>query len=179
VSGFQSRHCRNQILPVEYGNQFLNRFVGIVRSRLKVFLNRKIARLTDAMIDSDAPVSQFTSKIAELDAEKQKIEIQLQDSSKPTTTVALHPAAQERYLAAVQELAQTIRIEGAVGKISEAVRELIDSVIVEKTMPGEPIRLKVNGRPAALIGQPMFPESSLSGAKLVAREGLEPPTPGL
>jgi site-specific DNA recombinase len=142
-------------------------------------LNRKISRLTEAMIDSDAPVSQFTSKIAQLDAEKQRIEIQLQDLSKPATTVALHPAAQQRYLAAVNELAQTIRDEGMAPRISEALRELIDSVIVEKTIPGDPIRLKVNGRLAALINQPMFPEGSVSGVKLVAGEGLEPPTPGL
>ena len=63
--------------------------------------------------------------------------------------------------------------------IVDAVRELIVSVVVEKTLPGESIRLKVNGRLAALIGQPAFPESSLSGVKLVAGEGLEPPTPGL
>jgi hypothetical protein len=49
----------------------------------------------------------------------------------------------------------------------------------EKTQPGDSIHLKVNGRLSALIQQPMFPESSMSGVKLVAREGLEPPTPGL
>jgi hypothetical protein len=47
--------------------------------------------------------------------------------------------------------------------MAEAVRDLIESVVVERTKQGEPIRLKVNGRLAALIGEPLFPESSLSG----------------
>jgi site-specific DNA recombinase len=142
-------------------------------------VDRQIGRLTDAMIASNAPVTQFTSKISELNAEKQRIESQLQDLLKPTTTVSLHPAAQERYLSVVENLAAEIRGGGPQAGMGEAVRDLIESVVVERTKPGELIRLKVNGRLAALIGEALFPESSLSGVKLVAGEGLEPPTPGL
>lgn len=71
-------------------------------------------------------------------------------------------------------LARTIRDAGPQSEMIGAVRELIDSVVVERTQPGEPIRVRVNGRLAALIGAPVFPESSLSGVKL-----LEPPTPEL
>jgi site-specific DNA recombinase len=142
-------------------------------------INRKIERLTDAMIDSDAPVSQFTRRISKLNEEKEQFEGRLQDLSTPSTTVSLHPAAQERYLAVVENLAGAIKEMSQWVEMVEAVRELIESVVVERTKPGEPLRLKVNGRLAALIGRPMFPESSLSGAKVVAGEGLEPPTPGL
>jgi site-specific DNA recombinase len=142
-------------------------------------INRKIERLTDAMIDSDAPVSQFTRRISKLNEEKERFEGRLQDLSTPSTTVSLHPAAQERYLAVVENLAGAIKEMSQWVEMVEAVRELIESVVVERTKPGEPLRLKVNGRLAALIGRPMFPESSLSGAKVVAGEGLEPPTPGL
>ena len=126
-------------------------------------IDRQISRLTDAMIASDAPVTQFTSKISELNTEKQRVESQLQDLLKPTTTVSLHPAAQERYLSVVENLAAEIRGGGPQAGMAEAVRDLIESVVVERTKPGEPIRLKVNGRLAALIGEPLFPESSLSG----------------
>jgi site-specific DNA recombinase len=142
-------------------------------------INRKIERLTDAMIDSDAPVSQFTRRISKLNEEKERFEGRLQDLSTPSTTVSLHPAAQERYLAVVENLAGAMKEMSQSVEMVEAVRELIESVVVERTKPGEPLRLKVNGRLAALIGRPMFPESSLSGAKVVAGEGLEPPTPGL
>jgi site-specific DNA recombinase len=142
-------------------------------------INRKIVRLTEAMINSDAPVSQFTDKISELNIAKEQIEDRIQGLSIPSTTISLHPAAQERYLSLVENLAKAIRDGGPENEMAMAVRELIDTVVVEKTRPGEPIHLKVNGRLSALIQQPMFPESSLSGVKLVAREGLEPPTPGL
>jgi phage host-nuclease inhibitor protein Gam len=135
-------------------------------------INRKIGRLTDAMIESDAPVSQFTGKITELGREKQRLESTLQDLSAPSTTISLHPAAQERYLSLVENLAAEIRSGGSQAGMAEAVRDLIESVVVERTESGEPIRLKVNGRLAALLGEPLFPESSLSGVKLVAREGL-------
>ena len=56
--------------------------------------------------------------------------------------------------------------------MATGVRELIESVVVIRTEPDEPVRLKVNGRLAALIGAPAFPDGSLSGVKTVAGEGL-------
>jgi hypothetical protein len=79
----------------------------------------------------------------------------------------------------VENLATAIRDNGSDSEMARAVRELIKDVIVERTEPGKPVRVKANGRLAALIVEPVSPESSLSGVKLVAREGLEPPTPGL
>jgi len=80
----------------------------------------------------------------------------LKDLTVPNKTVALHPAAQEHYLNVVNNLASATRDLSPVDEIVDAIRELIESVIVEKTLPGEPIKLKVNGRLAALIGQPAF-----------------------
>jgi site-specific DNA recombinase len=64
-------------------------------------------------------------------------------------------------------------------EIESAIRELIESIVVHRTLPQDPIRLTVNGRLAALIGEPVFPQGSMSWVKMVAGEGLEPPTPGL
>jgi site-specific DNA recombinase len=142
-------------------------------------LNRKIARLTEAMLESETPVTGFTAKLFELEDERRVTEAKLEELVAPQKAVALHPAARERYLQVVDDLAAAINVGKPAEEIVDAVRELIDSVVVEKTLPGEPIQLKVNGRLAALIGGPMFPESSVSGVKVVAGEGLEPPTPGL
>lgn len=46
------------------------------------------------------------------------------------------------------------------------LRALIESVVVERTEPGEPIKLRVNGKLAVLVEQPLFAESSLSGVIL-------------
>jgi hypothetical protein len=122
------------------------------------------------MIDSDAPVSQFTDKISELNIAKEQVETRIDDLSTPNMTVSLHPAVQERYLSLVEGLAKSIQDRGPENEMAVAVRELIETVVVEKTQPGDPIHLRVNGRLSALIQQPMFPEGSLSGVKVVARE---------
>jgi site-specific DNA recombinase len=137
-------------------------------------ISRKSQRLTDAMLDSDEPVSSFTGKIAELERERSEIERQLASLAEPVQVVALHPAAQEHYLAVVNDLAKAINSRGSDNEMAEALRELIESVVVHKTEPGEPIRVKVNGRLAALIGAPAFPEGSMSGVKVVAGRDSNP-----
>ena len=62
-------------------------------------------------------------------------------------------------MSVVENLAAEIRGGKPKVGIEEAVRDLIESVVVERTKPGEPIRLKVNGRLAALVVEPLFPES--------------------
>ena len=126
------------------------------------------------MINSDAPVSQFTLKIAELEREKLALQSRLDDLSKPVQTIALHPALQERYLALVNDLTTALQEGEPANEIADLVRDLIESVVVERTLSGEPIKLRVNGRLAALIGEPVFPESSLSGVEMVAREDSNP-----
>ena len=140
-----------------------------LESRLGEVL-QKAQRLTDAMLDSDEPVSAFTARIAELERGRAEIEKQLASLAEPVQVVALHPAAQDHYLAVVNDLAKAINSRAPGSEMAEALRELVESVVVHKTEPGEPIRVKVNGRLAALTGTPMFPESSLSGVKLVAGE---------
>jgi hypothetical protein len=63
--------------------------------------------------------------------------------------------------------------------MANSIRELVESVTVTKTQPGEPLKIEVQGKLAALLEAPLFPTGSLSGVKMVAGEGLEPPTPGL
>ena len=142
-------------------------------------VTRKAARLTEAMLESDQPVAAFTGKIAALDREKSEIETALAKLAAPLTVVALHPAAQAHYLKVVEDLAAAVRERDGASRMASAIRELIESVVVQRTEPGQPVRLTVNGRLAALVGAPLFPQGSLSGVKMVAGEGLEPPTPGL
>jgi site-specific DNA recombinase len=139
-------------------------------------VTRKAARLTEAMLESDAPVGGFTSRLAEIDREKIEIETALAKLNTPVKVVALHPAAQAHYLKVVDELAMAIRHRADASAISSPIRDLIESVTVHRTEAGEPIRLRVNGRLAALLGAPAFPDGSLSGVKMVAgaRYGTNP-----
>ncbi len=140
---------------------------------------RTMERLTDAMIRSNDPVTMFTGKIGALERERLDIERQLEALSKPVRVVAVHPAAQQRYLAVVEDLARAMRDRADPSEMVSAVRELIESVTVHRTAPGAPIQLTVNGRLAALLGAPVFPDRSIVGVNVVAGEGFEPPTPGL
>lgn len=132
-------------------------------------VTRKLGRLTDAMLDSDAPVANFTGRIAALEKQRTEIETELASLSAPVKVVALHPAASAHYLKVVNDLAAAISARDGTSIMAASIRELIESVTVHRTEPGEPVRLKVNGRLAALIGAPVFPEGSLSGVKMVAR----------
>lgn len=133
-------------------------------------VTRQASRLTDAMLESDAPVAQFTGKIAALEREKNEIEAKLASLAEPVKVVALHPSAVAHYLKVVDDLASEIHARG--------IRELVESVVVQRTERGEPVRLTVNGRLAALIGAPAFPQGSMSGVKVVAgaRYGVDPYT---
>jgi hypothetical protein len=139
-------------------------------------VTRKLVRLTEAMLESDTPVASFTGKMTALEREKTEIETALAGFAAPVRVVALHPAAQEHYLNVVNDLAAAIKERSGKTEMATSIRELIESVVVHRTAPGEPIRLTVNGRLAALIGQPVFPQGSLSGVKMVAgaRYGVEP-----
>jgi site-specific DNA recombinase len=139
-------------------------------------VTRKLQRLTEAMLETETPVASFTGKIAALEREKTEVETELAGLAAPIHVVALHPAAQEHYLNVINDLAAAIKHRSANTEMAASIRELIESVVVHRTEPGEPIRLTVNGRLAALIGQPAFPQGSLSGVKMVAgaRYGVEP-----
>jgi hypothetical protein len=139
-------------------------------------VTKQAARLTEAMLESDAPVASFAGKIAALESERVSLEAKLAQLSAPVKIVALHPAAVSHYLEVVDDLAAAIGKRDGESRMAASIRELIESVVVKRTQPGEPIQLRVNGRLAALIGEPVFPDGSLSGVKLVAGEryGLNP-----
>ena len=65
--------------------------------------------------------------------------------------------------------------------MTEAIRDLVETVTVFRD-PSRPsgVTVEIAGRLTALLNEPVFP-TNVRGVwgKLVAREGLEPPTPGL
>jgi len=137
---------------------------------------RRLSRLMEAMLDSDAPVAEFTGKISDLEREKLRLQSELERLSEPVKVVALHPAATAHYLKVVDNLASAIAARDGTTAMAASIRELIESVTVHRTEPGGPVWLTVNGRLAALIGAPVFPDGSVSGVKVVAgaRYGVNP-----
>jgi site-specific DNA recombinase len=140
---------------------------------------RKLGRIVDAMLDSHRPTQIFHARLLALETEQSTLEAELKRAAVPANVIALHPAAIQHYLAVVDQLATAISERAPDGAMARQIRELVESVTVKRTAPGEALRLRINGRLATLLGSPVFPEGSLSGVSLVAGEGLEPPTPGL
>lgn len=65
----------------------------------------------------------------------------------------------------------------AAGTATKALRDLVESVTVARDDAG--IHVMINGRLDVMLGATAFLTRSLVGGKLVAGEGLEPPTYGL
>ncbi|TYL74643.1 recombinase family protein [Bradyrhizobium cytisi] len=146
-------------------------------------INREIERLVDAIAKGHGDPSVLGPRSTALDAERKRIIQALQNEPTIPKEVALHPAVLNRY----EE--QLNRLEDALGKsvatgdaeAAEAIRDLVDTVTVFR----DPARsggvaVEIAGRLNALLGEAAYP-NRVTGVwgKVVAGEGLEPPTPGL
>jgi site-specific DNA recombinase len=146
-------------------------------------LNREIDRLVDAIAKGYGDPAVLGPRSGSLDAERKRISEELQKEPPAPNAVALHPAILKRYEQ------QLLRLESALGKgvsagdseATEAIRDLVEKVTVFRN-PASPggVAVEIAGRLNALIGEEAYP-NRVKGVwgKVVAGEGLEPPTPGL
>ncbi len=113
-------------------------------------------------------------------AECEALRAELAVCDEPPNIVSLHPATVSRYLASIENLATTVREGEAYGAESKkALRDLISTVTVYKAPAGVPPEIEVTGHLTELIGGDHFPTTKAVGGRMVAGEGLEPPTRGL
>ncbi len=123
-------------------------------------------------------------RIAQLKEERQRVEAELAALEEAPVPVALHPATLDRYVATVGALAETMAYHASAeddrGTLIDDFRALVHGVTVHPKGPREGFEIEVKGKLAALLGADVFPEARYnSGSRVVAGEGLEPPTPGL
>lgn len=138
-------------------------------------VGRKLERAMAAMLSSSAAVETFTGAINALEADKGRLNSELSALAEPVNVVALHPAAQARYLALVEDVVTALRHGNPSAETVASIRELIETATVQKTPPGKPVVIDVKGRLEGLLKTPVFAESA-SGGKVVARAryGLTP-----
>jgi len=99
--------------------------------------------------------------------------------SKP---VALHPAILRRYEEQLLWLEHALGrgVSAADAEAAEAIRDLVETVTVFRHPERRCVAVEIAGRLNALIGQEAYPNPVIGvRGKVVAGEGLEPPTPGL
>ena len=142
-------------------------------------------------------------RIAELKQEPLRVEAELAALEEAPAPISLHPATLDRYIETVNALADTMASHASAeddrGPLITDFRSLVYSVIVHPKGPWEGFEVEVKGKLAALVRGGVFPGAHHhsgghvvagdryspkptfegSGSRLVAGEGLEPPTPGL
>ncbi|CCV15958.1 hypothetical protein MESS4_830178 [Mesorhizobium sp. STM 4661] len=115
--------------------------------------------------------------------ERKGIVAELDQVPAAATVIALHPAVLARYEEQLNQL-QAGLAKGIVAgdaESAEAMRDLIETVTVFRDpLKIGGIEVEIAGRLTALLGENAFPNGVKAvGGKVVAGEGLEPPTPGL
>ena len=183
---------REVLKDPEYFKVYLNAYnderTRLARSAVKdkAKLERRqgeIKRELDRMVESivqGMPAEAFVSKAQALEAEKTSIAEQLAAAESSKKVVSIHPAAIKNYLADVAKMREALDDEGAAERpeLIAPLRRLIHSVVVHAKPGVKGFEVEIKGRLQELLGAP-FLTRSMGGGLVVAREGLEPPTPGL
>jgi hypothetical protein len=139
---------------------------------------REIGRIVDQIGRGTISEEEARSCLPELRRRRDNAQTELAALAPPAKAVELHPTAVERYLAAIEDLAATLRYRTIQDgeEMASAMRELISAIVIHPVGRNEP-RIEVTGRLAKLTGADLFPQSSLTTA--VAGAGIEPATYGL
>jgi hypothetical protein len=139
------------------------------------------ARLVDSIVKG-VPAETVAPRIKSLESERLTIRAAMATAREVDNVIALHPKALDRYRRDVIEIAGAIQRGDPEGNaaIFARIRDLVTAIVVH-AQPNTPgVKIDIKGRLAALCSNDaIFPNCFVSGGLVVAREGLEPPTPGL
>ena len=154
------------------------------RSRIEARLaeaQRELDRAVQNLIKGRLSEEEADAVLPALRADRDRLRIELSGCESVPNIIALHPAALTQYHATIDRLSETIaehtRAEDDRGNLVRDFRALIHSVVVHRRAGKKDLYVEVKGKLAALIGGEAFPEKV--GGRVVAEEGLEPPTRGL
>ncbi len=155
-------------------------------------IEREVNRLVDS-IAKGAPAEPIVPRLNQLTLERATISAALEAAKEADNVIALHPQALARYKRDVMELAEELKRgdPDTNAGVFARIRSLVTAIVVHaapstaggdnmKAAEQRQIKIDLKGRLAELCdNMAVFPNVSMSGGTLVAREGLEPPTPGL
>ena len=160
----------------------------LARANLQTYTKRRTALRgqIENMVNAIANRPDSTalvSKLAELENDLADVEQKLRDAD-DSPVIEIHPNALDDYKRAVTDLAETIRTTDAPNRAeaTSLIRSLIDHIEVHPTDQKRETRIEVFGILEALKNLAGLPSGEVSAqctVKVVAEEGLEPPTRGL
>jgi site-specific DNA recombinase len=140
-------------------------------ARTKTEIQRVVGSIAKGLITEDEAASLLDTARREV----ARLELELATAESNTNVIELHPQAVRRFKENVEALADILATKDALPDLEliGTFRSLVESVIVRPRQAGEEYEVSIRGYLASLMG------AELSAVPMVAREGLEPPTPGL
>ncbi|NTC83778.1 recombinase family protein [Agrobacterium tumefaciens] len=134
-------------------------------------ITKIIEKIVKGLIEDD----EAAVLLAGLREERSKYQAILDTVDEPVNVIELQPKALRSFRASIESLAKILRSsDGNVPtELGETFRQLVAAVVVEPTPAGEAYSVSLKAYLSTLMS------SDLSVIKLVAGEGLEPPTRGL
>ena len=146
-------------------------------------LNREIDRPVNAIANGHGDPAMLGPRSSVLDEERKQVARELNVEPAVGDVISLHLAVLARYEQ------QRIHLQDALSKgvnagdseAAKAITEFVQTATVFRN-PSHPggITVEIVGRLNAVLGEQAYPHNVRGvWGKMVAREGLEPPTPGL
>jgi site-specific DNA recombinase len=146
-------------------------------------LTREIDRLVDAIAKGHGDPAVLGPRSSVLDEERKQVARELNADPAVDDVISLHPAVLARYEQQLVHLQDALSkgVNAGDSEAAEAIRDLVETVTAFRN-PSHPggVTVEIVGRLNALLGEQAYPHNVRGvWGKVVAREGLEPPTPGL
>ena len=113
-------------------------------------VKRDHAKLVDAII-AGVPAAQVKDKMISLDQRRQVLEEQLQATKATPAPLRFHPKMSETYRARVAELIRGLGEGDAMEETREALRGLIEKIVLTPTVDGNGLAIDLHGALASLL----------------------------
>ncbi|MGY3484438.1 hypothetical protein ACVW1C_002321 [Bradyrhizobium sp. USDA 4011] len=139
-------------------------------------VNGTISKAVDALL-GEAPSRALRERLAALEAERDEIEAAIADVVPPA--VEFHPNAANAYRDKIQNLKKALSESDEDSRLAanEAIREIVEKVVVHPRGRYKPVRIEIYGQLAALLRISERAAKPLeSRGALVAGIGFEPKT---
>lgn len=111
-------------------------------------IGARIKKLLNLMLDDEVAVDEGKAEIKNLDARRKELQAQLETADEPLPL--LHPEMAELYRQKVTTLAQALEHPETRTEATEALRGLIDAIVLTPAADG--LRIELKGNLAAMLG---------------------------
>ena len=111
-------------------------------------IGARIKKLLNLMLDDEIAVDEGKTEMKALDARRKELQAQLENANEPPPL--LHPEMAELYRQKVTTLAQALEHPETRTEATEALRGLIDAIVM--TPANGELKIELNGNLAAMLG---------------------------